>query len=421
MSNKRNINKEDYPMVEDWSEYKTTSSILPCKCEDCGEVVYKSILVIDKFKRCFCKKCGKKRGDIAKRRDINREDYPMVTDWDEYKNINSKLSCKCQGCGEIVFKSISKLDFYKNCFCKKCGHKNGSLKQRKIINREDYPNVDNWDNYKNAGTRLQCKCEGCGKIIMKSISYLDRFKRCFCRKCANKTNKISKRKVVNRENYPMVVDWSNYKTTKSKLPCKCQSCCKIISVSFSDLQYKKKSFCRSCVRKKIWMSTDNRKKIEKTNIEKFGVKHPMLLPEIKNKVIKIRRKNGTLNTSKPEEQCYQHLIELYGESNVKRQWNKDSRYPFCVDFYIIPEDLFIECNFHWSHGKELYSIRKKTHKKTLSEWKIKAETSKYYQSAIDVWTSRDPLKTKTAKKNSLNYIVFYNKDNFTNYFNNIVV
>ena len=33
---------------------------------------------------------------------------------------------------------------------------------------------------------------------------------------------------------------------------------------------------------------------------------------------------------------------------------KDDRYPFACDFYIPSLDLFIECNYHWTHGGKPY-------------------------------------------------------------------
>ena len=36
--------------------------------------------------------------------------------------------------------------------------------------------------------------------------------------------------------------------------------------------------------------------------------------------------------------------------NVEVIGNKYDRYPFACDFYISSLDLFIECNYHWTHG-----------------------------------------------------------------------
>ena len=39
--------------------------------------------------------------------------------------------------------------------------------------------------------------------------------------------------------------------------------------------------------------------------------------------------------------------------------------------------------------------------------------------AIDVWTISDPLKRKTAKKNNLNWIEFFNMEQFMEWYNQI--
>jgi len=119
---KRNIRVEDYPMVLDWGGYETTYSKLPCKCEKCGNTLFKSINKLDQHKTCFCKKCSYKIRGLKKRRIINHSDYPMVLDWGGYETTHSKLPCRCEGCGDTVFKTIHDLDMEKTCFCRKCGN-----------------------------------------------------------------------------------------------------------------------------------------------------------------------------------------------------------------------------------------------------------------------------------------------------------
>lgn len=67
-----------------------------------------------------------------------------------------------------------------------------------------------------------------------------------------------------------------------------------------------------------------------------------------------KRKHGTFNTSEPEQLTYELLIKTFGENDVIRQYNNDSRYPFSVDFYIKSLDLFIECNYSWTHKGHWY-------------------------------------------------------------------
>lgn len=119
-----------------------------------------------------------------------------------------------------------------------------------------------------------------------------------------------------------------------------------------------------------------------------------------------KRLRGTFNTSKPEERMYLGLCEQYGEDNVIRQYH-DERYPFNCDFYIKSEDLFIELNAHWTHGGRPYDENDAACQEQLARWREKARTSRFYKTAIDVWTRRDVNKSKVAKENNLKIRVIY--------------
>lgn len=119
-----------------------------------------------------------------------------------------------------------------------------------------------------------------------------------------------------------------------------------------------------------------------------------------------KRLRGTFNTSKPEERMYIDLCEQYGKDNVIRQYH-DERYPFNCDFYIKSEDLFIELNAHWTHGGRPYDENDTACQEQLAKWQEKAKTSRFYKTAIDVWTHRDVNKSKVAKENNLNIRVIY--------------
>lgn len=108
------------------------------------------------------------------------------------------------------------------------------------------------------------------------------------------------------------------------------------------------------------------------------------------------------------------MVSKFGVVNVKRQY-KSEKYPFACDFYIVNKDLYIEINFHWTHGFEPYDIYK--HVEMLNEWVNKSKTSDFYKNAINVWTIKDPLKRKTAKDNNLNWIEFFDIKQFDEWFN----
>ena len=131
---------------------------------------------------------------------------------------------------------------------------------------------------------------------------------------------------------------------------------------------------------------------------------------IKQKEINTRRKNNTLNTSKPEDRCYDLLCTKY--SQVIRSYNSD-KYPYFCDFYIPEETLYIECNFHWTHGAHPYTDSKED-RIILENWKNKH--TKYYSIVAYVWSILDVKKFEYAKTNNLNYLAFYTEDDFKKWF-----
>ena len=84
---------------------------------------------------------------------------------------------------------------------------------------------------------------------------------------------------------------------------------------------------------------------------------------------------------------------------------KDARYPFACDFYIPSLDLFIECNYHWTHGSKPYEGTDDD-RQIVEKWKAKG--TKFYINAINTWTIRDVNKLNIAKQNKLKIKIFYN-------------
>lgn len=171
-----------------------------------------------------------------------------------------------------------------------------------------------------------------------------------------------------------------------------------------------------------------RNKAATTSLKRFGKISFTKTQEYKNlwkdkefvnkcqqKSYETKKRNKTLNVSKPENDLYIKLLTKF--PNVIHHY-KDERYPFVCDFYIPSKDLFIELNFHWTHGREHFDKNNKDHINILEKWKSK--NTKFYKIAEEVWTKRDPLKLETFKKNNLNYKIFYNKNDFEEWFNNVI-
>lgn len=183
---------------------------------------------------------------------------------------------------------------------------------------------------------------------------------------------------------------------------------------YSQLQHHRES-----VSKKL--HTDNANKNRKrVFLDKYGVDSFMKTKDFckyKNtkdtlqKQIETKRTNNTFNKSKLEEDVYCLLCKSF--DNVQRQY-KSNKYPFVCDFYVEEYDLYIECNFHWTHGYEPYNKSKDKHQSILKTWFDKSKHSNFYKNAIKTWTERDVQKFDIVITNNLNFCSLYNKEDIKN-------
>ena len=88
-----------------------------------------------------------------------------------------------------------------------------------------------------------------------------------------------------------------------------------------------------------------------TKTEQYRQNYLDNLKNYKEKEYNTKKKNNSFNTSKPEDKSYAILKEYYPD--IVPQY-KDNRYPFACDFYITNLYLFIECNYHQTHGGKPY-------------------------------------------------------------------
>lgn len=163
-------------------------------------------------------------------------------------------------------------------------------------------------------------------------------------------------------------------------------------------------------------------KKELTCMEKYGGNSPMCSDGVKSKfdfkdiaekAFETKKKNGTTNTSKPQKQLIEELINIFGDNDVIQEYKED-RYPFHCDAYIKSIGTFVELNLYFTHGynhitKQPPHLFSNTSDDLLllNEWKQKAVTSDFYKNAIDVWTKQDVYKNMVAKHNNLNYVCIY--------------
>ena len=153
--------------------------------------------------------------------------------------------------------------------------------------------------------------------------------------------------------------------------------------------------------KEHWKDKNFRNKCSK------GIKEAYKTKDLLNKITATKRKNNTFNTSKPEQLTKELLEQKF--KDIQCQY-KDERYPYLCDFYIPQLDLFIECNYHWTHYIESYDKDNIEHQNRLKE--LQTKNTEYYKNAIYTWTELDPKKLEYFKKNKLNHKIFYSFEEF---------
>ena len=155
-------------------------------------------------------------------------------------------------------------------------------------------------------------------------------------------------------------------------------------------------------------SKESLEKIKQTCLKRYGVPNGGGSKQSLDKIANTKRKNHSFTTSKPEENLYKEIKSIY--PSVIRQY-KESRYPYNCDFYIPELDMFIELQGSWTHGKHPYNEKSNQDQLILNKWKSRLlDNHGFYLTAIKVWTISDPKKRETAKKNNLNYVELFNKE-----------
>ena len=131
--------------------------------------------------------------------------------------------------------------------------------------------------------------------------------------------------------------------------------------------------------------------------------------------------NGSLKTSKPENDIYELLLLKFPKT-IHHLKDKE-KYPFYCDFYIPEIDTWIEYQGTVEHGnykgKTLgpYNVDNLKHQAIVIELQEKSINHPRYKTILKVWTISDPLKRKTARENGLNWLEFFNMQEFMKWYN----
>ena len=158
---------------------------------------------------------------------------------------------------------------------------------------------------------------------------------------------------------------------------------------------------------------DTKIKTKEICLKRYGKEYFSQVEEIKNKKYKTKKLNNTFNSSKPEK--YIEIILKEKFPDLKTQYKDELRYNHICDFYIPCLDLFIEYNGSWTHGFHFFDNKNKDDIDKLNLWKEKSKTSEYYKNAIKTWTYYDVIKKEDSIKNNLNYLVFWNINEFNHF------
>ena len=337
-----------------------------------------------------------------------------------FNNIQNKYHNVFKNINELVFLKKNEDDLNNiHIFCVKCGKKNKFLNKTKGYNMHCSTKCSNSDII----VRNKVKSSLISKYGVDNYTKTNEY---LITSCKTKLEKYGDAYFTNRDKYKETclnkygVD--NYAKTENH------------KMIYNNLENLNKILIKARNTNLKKYGVDHYSKTQKfkdkyktTCLQKYGVdnilkssyfkdKMKLKQKEIVNKRNKTKQKNHTFNSSKIENICNIKLKSKFPD--VVHHYSADSRYPFECDFYIPSKDLFIELNFHWTHGKEPFDKNNSKHKIQLDLWKSK--NTKFYNKAIEVWTERDILKLETFKKNNLNYKIFYNQNIFEEWLNNVI-
>ena len=272
-------------------------------------------------------------------------------------------------------------------------------------------------------------CYTCGKPT-PFISLSKGYQAHCCQKCANNNPEILKQKQkTNIEHFGvkcyLQTDSSrnlcNKKLQTEEVKNKRKNTCQRIyggnaPASSNQVQEKMKetTFKRFGVYN-AFQSEEIQEKQKATLKSKYGVTNAYQIKQVRekshsqqalNKHYDTMKKNGTFKTSKEEDEVYKDLCNFF---NVERN-HKTEAYPYRCDFYILEKDLYVECNFHWTHGEHWFDKNSANDVQLLEQWKNK--NTRYFNNAINTWTIRDVEKRCCAKNNNLNYVVLWDMNEY---------
>ena len=138
---------------------------------------------------------------------------------------------------------------------------------------------------------------------------------------------------------------------------------------------------------------------------------------IQKNVIKTRIELGKPFDSIDEKKIYEKLLNIYDKDDILfHYWSEE--YPFNCDFYIKSKKLYIEYQgYGGGHNNRPY-LNTDEDKMELNYHKELAENGHTMsQRIVRTWYMKDPIKRNWANEHNLNWIEFFNMNQFLDWFN----
>lgn len=135
---------------------------------------------------------------------------------------------------------------------------------------------------------------------------------------------------------------------------------------------------------------------------------------------KIFDKETGYNTSKDELYIFDKLKEKWPDVIMSytddRFVNPETHRHFQLDFYIPSEDKGFNYNKHIRHGRSKYDANN-PHCQDDIKW-LKNKPGEFYKKILHTWTELDPLKRQVAQEAGLDFIEWFNLDEFNKWYEN---
>lgn len=348
-----------------------------------------------------CEICNKEtNGYIGLCSHIHLHNISSKEYYDKY--LKQENEGKCQECGkETLFKGIR--DGYRDFCCCRCSTLNKKTQEKRINTNLKRYGVE-------STTQLQSTKDKIKETNLKRLGVDVPAKSKIVQDKMTKTNlkRYGHKAPMQSKSIQEKAVKTNLKRRGVKYPGQSEEVKEKIRKTNLERYGAENTFASEIIKEKIKETNLERYNAEtwrKSEIGRETLREITGSKEFKQKCYDTKKKNNTFNKSKIEKELEVELRKIF--QDLKTQY-KSEVYPFDCDFYIPSLDLYIEYNGTWTHGGHFFDENNQKDLKILELWKSK--NTKYYESAISVWTQRDVLKLNTAIENNLNYVAWFNEE-----------